>query len=187
MFWNISSIIPLITFAAYSLLLSIVIWRNPGTKPARIFILYLVSMVIWSLGSFLMHLDPPFKTPLFWNKFMLVGGLAVPILFYSFVRSFLEIRKKKWLYLGIVLYISVFIANVMGYVVKEAYISEGIFYYEIGIAALFAVMGGFLFIGLAAFNLIQRYKGIKGSLYRNRLKYLLLTLPALGNTLWIFH
>ncbi|TET08178.1 response regulator, partial [Candidatus Aerophobetes bacterium] len=102
-------------------------------------------------------------------------AFAMPIIFYSFVRSFLEIKEQKvWLYLGIVLYISVFIANVMGYVVKEAYISEGIFYYEIGIAALFAVMGGFLFIGLATFNLIQSYRKKKDSFHQNRLKYFLI-------------
>jgi len=132
-------------------------------------------MIIWSLSSFLMHLDPPFRTPLFWNKFMLVGTLAMPILFYYFVRTFLEIRKQKiWLYLGIVLYISLFAANIMGYLVKEAYVSEGVFYYEIGIAGYFAAIGWFLFVGLAAFNLIRSYKKVKDSFYRNRLKYLLI-------------
>ncbi|TET08338.1 GAF domain-containing protein [Candidatus Aerophobetes bacterium] len=177
MFWNISSIIPLSAFAAYSLLLSIVIWRNPDTKPARIFILYLASMVIWSLGSFLMHLDPPLGTPLFWNRFMVVGAFAMPIIFYSFVRSFLEIRKQKiWLYLGAVLYVSLFTANAMGHFAKEAYVSEGVFYYEyeLGIAVYFAGVSWFFFVGLAAFNLIQSYRKVKDSFYRNRLKYLLL-------------
>ncbi|MCK4419271.1 response regulator [Candidatus Aerophobetes bacterium] len=175
MFWNISSIIPLIAFAAYSILLSIAIWRGPGTNPARIFILYLFSMVIWSLGSFLMHLDPPFRTPLFWNRFMLIGVFAMPILFYSFVRSFLGIRKQKiWLYLGTVLYLSLLTANVMGHIVKEAYVLEGVFYYEIGIAAYFVFMSCILFVGLAAFNLVQKYKETKDSDYRNRLKYLLI-------------
>ena len=175
MFWNIHSIIPLIAFIAYSLLLSIVIWRNPGTKPAQIFILYLISMVIWSLGSFLMHLDPPFGTPLFWNRFMAVGAIAMPILFYYFVRSFLGIEKqKKWLYLGASLYVSLLTANTMGYFVKEVYVSEGIFYYEMGIAAYFVAPTWFLFIGLASFNLIQGYRKTKDNFYRNRLKYLLL-------------
>jgi len=175
MFWNISSIIPLIAFIAYTFLLSIVIWRNPGTKPARIFILYLASMIIWSLGSFLMHLDPPLGTPLYWNRFMVVGISAIPILFYFFVRSFLEIKKqKKWLYLGALLYVSLFIANTMGYFAKEAYVSEGVFYYEVGPAVYFGFMGWLFFVGFAAFNLIQRYRKTKDNFYRNRLKYLLL-------------
>ena len=75
MTWNIWNIIRLSAFIAYSLLLFIVIWRAPKTKPARAFMLYLISMVIWSLGSFLMHAEPLFGTALFWNKFML-GGIA---------------------------------------------------------------------------------------------------------------
>jgi len=144
MTWNIFSLIPLSAFIAYSLLLSIVIWQSSRTKPTQIFIFYLISMVIWSLGSFLMHADPPLGTPLIWNRFMVIGVAAMPILFYSFVRGFLGIRKQKiWLYLGVVLYIFLFTANIMGYFVKEAYVSEGIFYYEVGTAAYFGFMSWF--------------------------------------------
>jgi len=185
MFWNISSIIPLIAFIAYTFLLSIVIWRGSGTKPAQIFILYLTAMVIWSLGSFLMHLDPPLGTPLFWNRFGAVGAIAMPIIFYSFVRSFLEIRKQKiWLYLGALLYISLLTANTMGYFVKEAYVSEGVFYYKMGtVAPLFGAIGWFLFIGLAAFDLIQKYRKTKDSFYQNRLKYLLVGILIIASGL----
>ncbi len=175
MFWNISSLIPLSSFITYSLLLSIIIWRGPATKTVQTFLLYLISMVIWSLGSFLMHLDPPFKTPLFWNKFMSAGASTMPILFYCFVRSFLEIREqKKWLYLGTVLCISFLIASAMGYFIKEAYVSEGVFYYKIGIATYFGALGWFLFVGFVTFNLVQSYRKTKDSFYRNRLKYLLI-------------
>jgi len=144
-------------------------------------------MVIWSLGSFLMHGNPPLGTPLFWNKFTVVGASAMPILFYSFTRTFLGIIKQKiWLYLGVVLYISLFTANVMGYFVKEAYVSEGVFYYEIGIVApLLGALGWFLFVGLATFSLIQRYRNTRDSFYRNRLKYLLMgiLIMAVGMTI----
>ena len=185
MFWNMYSLIPLIAFAAYSILLSIVIWRASGTEPTQIFILYLISMVIWSLGSFLMHADPPLATPLFWNKFGAVGAIAMPIIFYSFVRSFLEIRKQKiWLYLGALLYISLLTANTMGYFVKEAYVSEGVFYYKMGtVAPLFGAIGWFLFIGLATFDLIQKYRKTKDSFYQNRLKYLLIGILIIASGL----
>lgn len=99
----------------------------------------------------------------------------MPILFYYFTRSFLGIRKQKiWLYLGAMLYISLFAANAMGYFVKEAYVSEGVFYYKLGPATYFGFIGWIFFVGLAAFNLIQRYKRTKNSLYRNRLRYLLI-------------
>ncbi|TET10581.1 PAS domain S-box protein [Candidatus Aerophobetes bacterium] len=75
MTWNIWNIIRLNAFIVYSLLLFIVIWRAPGTKLVRAFTLYLISMVIWSLGSFLMHAEFHFGVALFWNKFML-GGIA---------------------------------------------------------------------------------------------------------------
>ncbi len=176
MTWNIFSLIPLSAFISYTLLLFIVIWRGSRTQPVQIFILYLISMVIWSLGSFVMHANLPLGTPLFWNRFMVVGALAMPILFYSFIRTFLRIRKqKKWLYLGAMLYVSLFMANIMGYFVKEAYVSEGIFYYryKLGIAEFLAAVSWFLFVGLAAFNLIQSSRKTKDSLYRNKLRYLL--------------
>jgi len=175
MTWNIFSLIPLSAFIGYSLLLFIVIWRGPGAKPVQAFILYLISMVIWSLGSFLMHADLSFRAPLFWNRFMTVGASAMPILFYSFVRAFLGIRKQKiWLYLGAMLYVLLFVLNLLGYFVKEASVSEGVFYYKMGIAVYFGGMGWFLFVGLATFNLIQSYRRTKDSFCRNRLKYLLI-------------
>jgi len=175
MTWNIFSLIPLSAFISYTLLLFIVIWRGSRTQPVQIFILYLISMVIWSLSSFLMHAGSPLGTPLFWNKFMIVGAVGMPILFYSFVRTFLGIKQQKiWLYLGAALYIFLFTGNIMGGFVKETHVSEGIFYYEIGIAAYFGAIDWLLFVGLAAFNLIQKYKETKDSFYRNRLKYLLI-------------
>lgn len=175
MTWNIHSIIPLAALIIYALLLSIVIWRDNRSKPAQIFIFYLLSMVIWSLGSFLMHAELPLGTALFWNRFMTAGAMIMPILFYYFTRSFLGIRKQKiWLYLGAMLYISLSAANAMGYFVKEAYVSEGVFYYKLGPATYFGFIGWIFFVGLAAFNLIRRYKKTKDSFYRNRLRYLLI-------------
>ncbi|MCK4418876.1 GAF domain-containing protein [Candidatus Aerophobetes bacterium] len=184
MFWNIFNIIRLGAFISYSLLLSVVLWRGPRTRPVQAFILYLISMVIWSLGSFLMHAEPLFGTALFWNKFMVAGIAAMPILFYSFIRSFLGIKKqKKWLYLGALFYISFLAVNIMGYAMKEAYFSEGVFYYKMGIAGYLMAPGWFLFIGLATFNLIQSHKKARDSFYRNRLKYLLIGILVMATGL----
>lgn len=181
MVWNIWNIIRLAAFIAYSLLLFIVVWRAPKTRPVHAFILYLISMAVWSLGSFLMHAESPFGTVLFWNKVLVTGAMAMPILFYSFVRTFLEIRGQKiWLYLGAVFFISVFILNTMGFFVKEIYVSEGFSHFKMGPVGYFGFMSWFPFIGLAAFNLVQGYRKTKDSFYRNRLKYLLIGVLAIG-------
>jgi two-component system cell cycle sensor histidine kinase/response regulator CckA len=171
----ISIVIPFAAFICYCLLLTIVYWQGAKKRVNRVFMLYLLSAAIWSLGSFMWRL----QAPLFWNRVLITGATGVSITFFHFVWVFLGIkRQKRWLYLGYGLFAVILIANLLGYVTREAYYVDGVVHYEIGPAAPFMGIFGFFYFGLAAYYLVQQYLRTRDRVYRNRIQY-----PLLGISL----
>jgi len=164
-------VIPFIAFICYCSLLAIVCWRGAKKRVNQFFMLYLLSGTIWSLGGFMWRL----QAPLFWNKVLITGVAGFSITFFHFVWVFLGIKgQKHWLYLGYGLFVIVLIANLLGYVTRDAYYVDGIAYYEIGPAAPFMGICGYFYFGLAMYYLIQQYSRTRDRLYRSRIQYPLL-------------
>ena len=170
---NLNVLIPLVAFVVYGALLFVVIRQHSRSKVNRTFALYLLAMTVWSFGSFMMHADFPVRTPLFWNKFMGIGILAMPTVFFYFVQAFLNNveERRRWLYLGLVSYLALLTANVMGYGMREAYVLDGVLHYEFGPAVPFIALNWYFFAGFSTFDLIRRYKRSKDEFYRNRIGY----------------
>jgi GAF domain-containing protein len=175
--------IPFLAFVCYGFLIILVLRHDPRSRLNQTFTLYLLSMAIWSFGSFMMHADFPIQTPLFWNKFMTFGLLAAPVLFFQFVRLFLKTKTYQgWLYIGLLSYSLLTVANIGGYIIKDAQVEHGVLRYEMGLAIPFVMLHGYLFSGLSIYKLMQQYRQSRDMSYRNRIMYPLvgMTLVALG-------
>jgi len=72
------TVIPLISFLCYLILL-IILMASKRNRIARHYLVYIIAMIIWSLGSFLMKLEIP-PSVLFWNRVLVVG--IILFLFY---------------------------------------------------------------------------------------------------------
>ena len=127
---RLSTIIPLISFILYGIILIIILTSN-RTKLARSFSFYVIAMMIWSLGSFLMKLDIPPGT-FFWNVFLEVGYLSVPVLLlrFSYVLTD-EYDRKPIVRFGYFVSIVFIILAFTGNLITNAWIdADGVYQYE---------------------------------------------------------
>ncbi len=114
----------------------------------------------------------PFMSTYFWNTFLIVSAFFASVALFHFVRVFLN-KPVPWLWLslGYGLCILAAIAATMGYVVRDAYQSGGVYYLELGIVSYIMWPVAFMFAGATVFNLVQGYRSEKDLFARNRISY----------------
>jgi len=179
MYWGIPTAIPLIALVCYGALLFITARQGLKKTVNRFFAMYLLSMLVWSLGAFMMYVDAP--SALFWNKVMLSGLMGMPLALFGFIRAFLLVKGRSWwLYLGFISSIVLLVINARGYLTEYAHVTEeGLIEYQFGPAV--PLLGGyFMFlIGFSALGLMRGYRQTTDSIERNRMKYALLGVSAI--------
>lgn len=177
---NLNALIPLAALAAYAVLL-IVIWRHrPRNRVKRAFAVYLLAMTIWSLGSFLLHANPPIQTPFFWWVILSGGALAMPVLFFYFTQVFLEIERRRfWLYVGAGAYLALLLAIVSGKVATAVSVAaDGSAHIEYSALVAATPISWFFFIGFSVFDLVRQYRKTRNIKRRNKIRYPLLGVGA---------
>lgn len=173
---NLPILISLGALISYSVLLIVVIHRDNLSRLLRSFSYYLFVMIIWSFGSLMIFSDLGYLGTTFWNKFMAIGQLAMPLTFYSFVQMFLRRPLGIKMSLGIIGYLSILVLNSFGLLIRNAYVSDGLLYFELGsfpVLILTAILW-ITFLGLSTKDLFQVYRSSKDTIFRNRIRYLLL-------------
>lgn len=171
-----TTIISLIALVCYSALLLVVLRKVIRSKIALFFSLYLLSMIIWSFSAFMIFADLGPQDTLFWNRVLVVGSMALPIAFFGFVEAFLKRNPRIMLYVGLLTYILIQTLNVMGLVITESYMVNGLMYNVYGPGVALAGISWVFYIGLSAFDLMREHRRTKDSNYRNRIKYLILAI-----------
>ncbi|HEX7435020.1 MAG TPA: histidine kinase N-terminal 7TM domain-containing protein, partial [Anaerolineaceae bacterium] len=119
------SIISLVAILVYSALLWVALFWNSRGKVTYTFSLYLVAMIIWSFSSLMIFSSSNDQTTLFWNRFMLIGSIAMPITFLDFTQAFLMRNWRRWLIMGYFAYALVLLADAKGYIIVDARIIQG--------------------------------------------------------------
>jgi two-component sensor histidine kinase len=179
-YWGIPTAIPLIAFVCYGALLLITARQGLRKTVNRSFALYLLSMLVWSLGAFMMYIDT--RNAFLWNRVMLSGIVGMPVALFGFVRAFLAVKGQAWsLYWGYISFITLLVFNARGYLTEYIYFREdGTFQFKFGPAVpLFAVCFVF-FISLSALNLTRAHRQTRDSIQRNRIKYALLGVSTIA-------
>lgn len=173
------TIIPLITLILYVFILVILLTSNK-TKLSNAFSIYIVAMIIWSLGSFLMKTDIP-PSSLFWDKFLVMGIASVPVLLlrFSYVLSG-NYKGKTLIYLGYFITFVLMILTIMGHFVVSAEYSDGVFTYELGFAAYIYGAFGMIYSMLALGSMIVKVRKKEIAIRKVRLVIIGLTLVVLG-------
>ncbi len=174
-----SSIISLVALVYYSVLLFIVMRQDIRSRVRLFFSLYLVSMIIWSFSALMIFSQFPGPPTVFWNRFLIVGSMLMPLGLFGFVESFLMRERKIWLYIGGASYIINQVLNWLGLTVLKAETVNGHLYNEYGPGVVWSSTSWAFFIGFSAFELVREYRRTKDSAYRNRLMYLFLTVVVI--------
>lgn len=172
----ILSLVPGVAFLGYGLLL-LATWQHGWQrKTNRHFGLYLLSMMVWSLGALMMYLDRQHAP--FWNKIMLAGLTGMPLAFFAFVHAFRGMTyPERWLLPGLVYYLVLLVVTGLGYMATDVHItSRGLVEFTFGPAVpLFGVFYGLLLV-MSIASLVRGLRETKDFVARNRIKYVFLGL-----------
>jgi diguanylate cyclase (GGDEF)-like protein len=171
--FNISVLISLLSLLSYFVILFIMIRRDTSRQLSRFFVSYLVSMIIWSFGSLMIFAEIRSGGTLFWNRFMVIGSMAMPFAFYSFVQVFLAKKRNGWFYLGLGLYFTLLIADILGLIIEEAAIVDGRLINEYGPLLNISSLTWVLFMGLSIHSLWRAHSKSNRPDFRNRIRYLI--------------
>ena len=178
-------LIPLISFICYTVLFMILLGSRKS-KIARYYTLYIVSMIIWSLGSFIMRTDFP-PSALFWNRILCTGLISMPVVFYHFTLVLTETNnQKEKLYFGYISAFALLVCNYSGLIMKDVYSENNVIYYTLGPVATAMAFWSLCYLLLAFINIIQKVKSNKIPFVR--VKYIMygLTLVIAGGLANLF-
>jgi diguanylate cyclase (GGDEF)-like protein len=121
---NAYALAPLIATIAYIPLLITTASSRPWQKRHLLFLLFLASAMIWSLGSFLdrSNLFPEFGPA--WFKLTAILFSLVAVQFHCFTSSFYPADKKRWLPFAYTSLAVIVTTVSLGYVTSDIYVDD---------------------------------------------------------------
>ncbi len=96
---NIFSISGLIIGITSVFLGFFVLLKSKGDRAKKVWAIFCFSVAVWGFGGLKISLITDQLQALFWWRMTYIGIIFIPILFYQFVHLFLELQKRKILYL----------------------------------------------------------------------------------------
>ena len=177
MHWDANTIIPLVTVLIYAVLVLIVARSKPSTKEHRSFLLYLMAMTFWSLGSFFMH--AAIWEPAFWFRVFSAAGLGSFLAVFHFVQVILN-RWRKWA-IGAYVFggLSLVITLIPEMMVQNVIVEHGEVLFDIGSMAPFIAPPMYSLYFISVFELVRAYRSSSDILQQNRLRYLTIGLGVI--------
>lgn len=169
--WSATTIIPLVASAIYGGILVAVIFSTPFNRLRRIFLVYLLAMLVWSVSAFMTVSG--LVNVFTWFRVMTAAPLVMMVAIFYFVQSLFAWRRKITPYVfwyGVIVIILVLFTDA---VIHTAYLDENnILVYEFSnLVFLIAGPGYFLMI-YSQLELIRSIRETDNHTQRNRLRYL---------------
>ncbi len=173
------AIISFIALVSYCALFWVFVYRRSDGRIGPYFGLYIISLIAWSLGSFTLYAFPDTADILFWNRFMFLGVVAMPITFFECIQEFLNHNARRWVWPGFFIFAVVQATNALGWVVSGAQLFGNALSttYNWGIALVDAVWA--FFLGYSLLHLVQRYRALEDAGERRRIQFLFLAIALI--------
>ncbi|MFC1935572.1 histidine kinase [Chloroflexota bacterium] len=181
---NIYAAVPLLGLFAYAFLM-ILSLRHPRRAERRAFFLYLASACIWSLVSFLLHLDYPIvhEYVLPGSKVLILAIVWMIVAYYCFLRVFVQRPAWPGVCAGMAFVLLVAVLLGLGLAPREATAAGGVIYIDHGWSIWLYVGGGLTLAIAAAHSLIRHYREVTTSIARSRVSYVLIGLVMVAGSL----
>lgn len=178
------TILPLIS-AIFVLGLGLIVFRNKRTKLNIIFTLFCLATAVWLFGTFMMFISETDAQAIFWDRFVYMGVVFMPLLVYHFSKIFSKIKKQKSLLIAGYIFSGLFlILSRTDYFVADLYkyswgshAQARLFHHVFLVFFVFYVFAAFL-------NIFKSYREPKSTLKRTQVKYVFiafLTLALIGS------
>jgi len=164
--------IPLVSCLTY-IILFVVALQYTDRPVNRIFAVYLAVASIWSFTSFMLHLNAFPQQALLWNSILIIPMMWTLLAYYHFARSYANKSGGIWLYIGYAFLIALATLSLNGYIVKSAYVINGVLYHDLGTSLYIIGAADLTFVAGVIFLLVQRYRSSTDPIDRNRTLYLM--------------
>ena len=174
---NILTLIPLTSFVGIAILIAIVWTHHPRLKIHKVFVTMLVFAGLWSFSSFMLHANFFPEQAFFWYSCLILFVVCASTAYYYFSQVFVNKPIGWGVYVGCGALVMFFISIVLGYYIKDVYVTNGFIHTEESLWLHLLTVLIPLFLGAGIFfNFAQRYRGSNEPIVRNQVGYLLLGL-----------
>ncbi len=169
--WSVTTIIPLVASAIYGGLIIAVVFSGHLNRMRRIFLLYLVSMLVWSVSAFMTVSG--LVDVLTWFRVMTAAPLLMMVSIFYFVQSLFAWRRKITPYVlwyGVLVSVLALFTNS---IIINAFLNdENILVYEFSNLVFMVAGPGYLLMIYSLVELIRSIRETDNHAQRNRLRYL---------------
>ncbi len=165
--------IPLVSFLAFTIL-AVLTLRQEGTRVNRVFAWFLIASGAWSFTSFMLHLNAHPQLSLLWNELLVAALMWTVVSYYHFVRAYNNSPNGIGTYLGYATVVTILALSLNGYIIKYAYILDGILYHDLGLSLYIIGGSSAVFLIISMFMLARRYHSSLDPTDRNRTIYLII-------------
>jgi len=181
---NVYALVPLIAAIAYIPLFVILLSNRPWQRRHRLFLLFLIPAVLWSLSTFLSRSGLLLHNSPLEVKIVLCIAIWMLIQLHYFVSSFYQPGRIK-IPLAYIFLISAIALAAMGYIPRSIEVTASSINVDYGPSCI-ALFSIFLFtLGTKdIYSLIQRYRLSPDPAERNQIFYLLTAVAVL--TVFLF-
>ena len=178
MLLTINIIICVLAVLLYGGLFVVVTLSKPLTDAKRMFRLYLLATVFWSIAALLVYADQ--TRSLFWFRMMSLGGLMTVVPVFRISRSLINVRNNWDIAILIFIIIAISISLGTDLVFETAYVEGGVIHKEFGplFYPLVLVPGGGIML-YSIVIMIRTYRRSLDPIEQNRLLYLILGIGAM--------
>ncbi|MFH1551554.1 MAG: ATP-binding protein [bacterium] len=180
MIFNLSTISVMLSIACVAGLTLLVFLKGKKRKIEIIFILFCISILFWLIGTLMMFLSKNETQAIFWDRFVYIGVVFIPVLMHHFSIVFAKVKgQKKLLILGYTIAFIFLIISRTNYFVKDLFI------YDWGVhtkAQLFHHIFLLIFftdLSLLFINVYKYYKKTRSNLEIKRAQYVFFAFLAL--------
>ncbi len=176
---NIYALFPLIATIAYILLLVIIISSRPWHSRHRLFILFLIAAMSWSLSDYIFRSNfyPQFTASL--GKLVVVMFAWMAIQFYCFISSFYAPGQGRWLPFAYTSLVVIAIMTALGYTTAGVEVSGNRLYPHYSAGVIVLVLPLMTLAVRSAYIFWKRLRILDNPVLRNQILSLSLSLFVL--------
>ena len=176
---NTESLIPLVATISYIPLFVILLTNRPWQRQQRLFSLFLIPAMLWSLSDTVGRSDFFMQDKLLLVKIVLCAGVWMAIQYRYLLQSFYKSDVARMPFVYVILAASIALAA-LGYIPRDiAVTTSGI---DVDYGAWLLVVSAILLIitGKDVYHLIRKLKVSANAVERNQIIYLFIGLAALA-------
>jgi diguanylate cyclase (GGDEF)-like protein len=175
---NSHALIPMIASVAYIPLLVIVLVSRPWQQRQRLFFLFLIPAILWSISDIFFRSDFFMAYKLLIGRATLCAGIWMIIQYRYFLQSFYKPEVAKMCFAHIILAVTIALAA-LGYIPRGITLTDGIDidygYWLLLILAILAIIAG-----KDIYHLRRKLKVSADAVERNQITYLFIGLGCLA-------